>query len=895
MPPRLVLGGPIQSPKGISSFRSPSAESSTKDLPQIRCSDSCMDVASIQESEGLALSEDLKEVVAEAEDIAHAAGQPPGSVHLLLAFFTTRNPAEKFLRERGINEDRLLQLLEPRLMESKHAVRTIMERAAQIAVSCSSHTVDGLHVLVGITRVQDSAAYVLLQRTGEKLQRLRTRALTILTGSNQRWQFTGHGVDMAPRHHLSRLPVPREDSGGGRARAVSWSPPLLPPKPPSSRRDPPPTRRKDQRNPIKPKSSSNSATPSPAKTPEPRAPSTTPISASDSSKDSGLLPLEEFPWLSSLGRNLSEEALRGELDLLSGREAEVQQLIDILGKRRANNPCLIGEPGVGKTSIVEGLATRWSNGSAAERQRALIALDTGQLLVGTQLRGSFSEKIRGLQDEVARANERVVIFFDEIHTLMGIGATGDGAHDAVSELKAALARGAFPCIGATTPAEFHRHIAKDPALARRFVPVLVQEPGARQAESMIYQLLPTYAEYHGIGYTTESVRASVRLSTRFIPDRQLPDKAIALLDLAGSRAARSGQTEVTETLIALLVEERTGIPSERLLVNDRQRLLQLESELANKVVGHDRCLKKIAEVVRRHAAGFNSQRPQGSFLLVGPTGVGKTETAKALAEILHGDAQQLVRFDLSEYSEPHSVSRLVGAPPGYVGHESGGQLTSVIRSRPSCVILFDEIEKAHRDVLQLLLQILDDGRITDSQGRTVTFEETIIFLTSNLGSDSTEASRPIGFVAGESDDSPGENSALDAARRALPVELWGRIDEKLFYGPLKGSALRRIARLMVTESSTRLQQERGISFELDSGALDMLSSEDTIDPGLGARPLRSILSHLIEAPIAARILEGRLHAGDKVRISFSVGKGLVFRVGAEQGTLSQRPSRPSEK
>ena len=832
-------------------------------------------MTSPRDSESLSLSEELQEVVDEAEDIAHAAGQTPGSVHLLLAFFTTKNAAERFLRERGIDEDRLLQSLEPSVLEPRGAVRAIMERAAQVAFSCGASDVDGLHVLVGITRVQESAAHVLLQRMGEKLPRLRTRALTLLTGSSRRWILRNDAEsELSPRHHLSKHSMTPSRIGGDRARAVSWSPPIVSPKAPKSRRDPPPPRRRDSRS--KPK-------PSPPRA-EKEAPPQPPT------VEAGGLSPDDFPWLTSLGRNLSLEAASGELDLLVGREAEVEQLVDILGKRRSNNPCLIGEPGVGKTAIVEGLASKWAKGTKKEQSKVIIALDAGRLLMGTQLRGSFSEKLKGIQEEVQRSNGQVLIFFDEIHTLVGIGSNGDGPLDAANELKAALARGSFPCIGATTPSEFSQHIAKDPALERRFVPVLVEEPTIEQAEAMIAQLLPTYAEFHGVGYTPESIQAAVRLSARFIPDKQLPDKAIALLDLGGSRVARSNEQEVTRETIADLVEERTGIPTSRLLADDQERLLKLESELATRVVGHDSSLKKIAEVVRRHAVGFSTHRPQGSFLLVGPTGVGKTETAKALAEILHGDEDNLVRFDLSEYSEAHSVSRLIGAPPGYVGHDSGGQLTAVVRQKPSCILLFDEIEKAHRDVLQVLLQILDDGRVTDGHGRTVGFSETIIVLTSNLGAEEVgTGARSIGF-GGNTTRASDEERVLAVARKALPIELWGRIDEKLYYGPLARSALRRIVRLLAASSSAQLMRDRGISFELDGPALEALIDEGGLDSRLGARPLRRILSHLIEGPIAARILEGRLHAGERVRISYETNRGLVFRAGSDAQTVSQRPT-----
>ncbi|MEO1232956.1 MAG: ATP-dependent Clp protease ATP-binding subunit, partial [Myxococcota bacterium] len=598
-----------------------------------------------------------------------------------------------------------------------------------------------------------------------------------------------------------------------------------------------------------------------------------------------LLPVSDFPWLSSMGRNLSFEAARGGLDRLVGRDAEVEQLADILGKRKANNPCLIGEPGVGKTSIVEGLAARWVQGSPADQERVVVAVDVGRLLMGTHLRGSFSEKLEGLREEVERAEGKVVVFFDEIHTLVGAGTTGEGALDAANELKTVLAQGRFPCIGATTPSEYDRYVNKDPALARRFVPVLVEEPTAEQAETMLFQLLPAYSEHHGVGYTPESIRTAVRLSVRFVPDRQLPDKAIALLDLAGSRVARAGRSEVGAQDLATLVSERVGVAPERLLETDRDALLALEDRLSERIVGHRGALQRIASVIRRHAAGFSRKRPRGSFLLFGPTGVGKTETAKAVADILYGGA--LVRFDLSELSEAHSVARLVGAPPGYVGHEEGGQLTDAIRRRPASILLFDEVEKAHPRVLQLLLQILDEGRLTDGHGRTTDFCETVVFLTTNLGGEA-EARRSIGFSDGVR--AP-DDAATQAARRGLSPELWGRIDEKLHFGPLGPLEITRIARHLVGESSERLQKERGISFELDRHALAVLVEQGGVELRYGARPLRRALGQLVEAPIAARILEGRLHAGEHVVVSRREGGGgLVFRVGSEPSTLSQRPT-----
>lgn len=828
----------------------------------------------------LSLSMHLREIVGEAEDIAFEAGHQPSSAHLLLALFTVKNRAERFLIEQGIDEDRLLE--DPALVaraEPAGAVRAIMTSAAQTAASSGSRKIDALHALVGITRTRDSAAHRLLERAGARPAHLRTLALTRLTAGAPRWVGSDRPRKVA-------------DDLSNRRRATHWTPPMVEQAKPSIRSRPP-----ARRAPELPALPSGDAISVPAALPEPSPPVASPpvasalvapserkpapIIESAPISDPGaawLLPPTDFPWLDSLGRNLSAEAARGELDPLFLRDAELDQLVDVLGKRRANNPCLIGEPGVGKTALVEGLASRWVRGDDRDRERIIIGLDAGRLLVGTHLRGSFSEKLAELKEEVRRAEGKVLVFFDEIHTLVGAGAGGDGAVDAAQELKAALARGEFPCIGATTPEEYHRSIAKDPALARRFVPIMVEEPSAERATTMLGKVLPAYARHHGVGYQPGAIDAAVRLSVRFLPEERLPDKALGLLDLAGSRAVRAGRSEVDAEAIAVLLSERLGLPLERLSARNPSGLDDLQAKLSQHVIGHDAVLRRIAEVVKRHAAGFTSDRPQGSFLFVGPSGVGKTETAKALAEVLHGSRDCLLRFDLSEFAEAHSSARLVGAPPGYVGHEAGGQLTEAVRKQPGRVLLFDEIEKAHRDVLQLLLQILDDGRLTDGHGRTVSFSETLVVMTSNLGADRfVERKRRIGFDA-DPDQAELEAEALSTAKSALSPELWGRIDEKLVFAPLGRAEVRRIARLLVAASSARLERERGISFELEAEAVDAVIEQGGFDASLGARPLRRTLGRLVESPIAARILEGKLRAGERVIVGRQDNGGLVFRV-----------------
>ncbi|MFU8804985.1 MAG: AAA family ATPase, partial [Bradymonadaceae bacterium] len=466
-----------------------------------------------------------------------------------------------------------------------------------------------------------------------------------------------------------------------------------------------------------------------------------------------VLDKDEYPNLVKFGRNLTAEAALGKIDAVIGRDGEISQLIDILGKRRSNNPLLVGEPGVGKTAIVEGLAcefVKMAQQGSHLGQRVIIELEMGRLLSGTHLRGSFSERLIGLKDEVKQAGGQVIIFLDEVHSWISSGSGGDGG-DAAGELKTALARGEFPCIGATTHDEFRKFIESDAAFERRFQCVTVDEPDEETAHLILRGVRRHYERHHGVRYDVEAVEAAVRFSARYIHDRQLPDKAIGVLDWAGSRAARTGQREVGREDIARVVAEMAGIPADRLTQHDRERFLKMESILAQGIVGHEEIIGATCDVIRRNYAGFRSTRPIGSLLFLGPTGVGKTEMVKVLADFLFHDRDAIVRMDMSEFMEAHSVSRLIGAPPGYVGYDQGGQLTEALRRRPYQVVLLDEIEKAHPDILNLLLQLFDEGRLTDGRGRHVDFSNALVIMTSNLGSDAFDDSaqrawRGIGFA-----------------------------------------------------------------------------------------------------------------------------------------------------
>lgn len=842
----------------------------------------------------------LTQVLNEASDIAQATEQVLTTGHILLAFFTVHNTAARFLKERKINEDYLLDLVQGKLTEAPDLVAEVLKKAEKIAAGCGATETDCLHVLYAMTRDKRAKAYDLLDQPDIQISALRQKALSILTGAIPVWVAKEEAVSRNNPSHVSRIQRSNRRSRRsvasnlprpGMSPAIQWTPPNV------NRSLKPPRGQYDNRSSHR--RSGMTVEPLPMDS-QSELKSKFDLDLSNKSQspaikiddDPWALSPDQYPWLTSLGRNLSVEAGNEELEHVAGRETEIDTLIDVLGKRRSNNPCLLGEPGVGKTAVVEALALRLVEDPPTDAMghKIIVELDVGSLLIGTHLRGSFSEKLQGIKEEVQRSG-RVIVFFDELHTLVGAGSTGDGAQDAANDLKAVLARGEFPCIGATTTDEWNQHIEPDPALKRRFYPVIVKEPSPDEAIEMLDHVIGAYAEHHEVRYDDSAVKAACELSARFIHDRHLPDKAITLLDLAGSRAARAKSKVVKKEDVAKIIAEQADIPVERVLSSDKKKLLKLEEHLQKKIVGHAQELKQICDVIRRNAAGFGSHRPQGSFLFLGPTGVGKTETAKAIADCLHGSQDALLRFDLSEFGESHSVARLIGAPPGYIGHDSGGQLTEEIRKRPARVILFDEVEKAHRDVLLLFLQILDDGRLTDSHGRSVSFSETIIIMTSNLGSEKIRSQRRIGFGQEESVSANICSTVKAEAQSQLAPELWARIEDPLVFAPLDLDEVCEITRRLARASSDRLRKERGIHYELDEDAIEYLVHQGGFDAKLGARPMRHVLSRIVEAPIAARILEGRLHADEHVTISTTENGTLAFLVGSEQVSLSQRPRR----
>ena len=660
------------------------------------------------------------------------------------------------------------------------------------------------------------------------------------------------------------------------------------------------------------------------------------------------------PTLEQFGRDLTELAKQNKIDPVIGRQKEIERVVQILSRRTKNNPCLIGEPGVGKTAIAEGLALKITNGEVPEllKNKRIIALDLTGMVAGTKYRGDFEERIKTALDEVRKAGD-VILFIDEIHTLIGAGSA-EGAVDAANILKPSLARGEIQVIGATTLDEYRKHIEKDAALARRFQPVTVGEPTEEEAVEILRGLRDKYEAHHKVKITDDAINAAVKMSARYISDRYLPDKAIDLVDEAASRVRLNAFTappdlkamedqlkslsdekaaavntqdferaaklrdqekelseklaeqkklweeknsrstgEVTSREIAEIVSSWTGIPVAKISEEESQRLLHLEEELHRRIVGQDEAVSAVARAIRRSRVGLKDpRRPIGSFIFLGPTGVGKTELSKALAEAMFGDEDAMIRLDMSEYMEKHTVSRLVGSPPGYVGYDEGGQLTEKVRRKPYSVVLFDEIEKAHPDVFNMLLQILDDGFLTDSQGRRVDFRNCVIIMTSNVGARLiTDKISSLGFSVAEEDGDQREKNENEKIRKEVMNELkktfkpefLNRIDEIVVFNRLNKDDIREISERLLSGLKERVKSLE-ISITFDSSAIDAIADEG-FDPVYGARPLRRAIQSKIEDELSEQMLSGKVQAGSSYVCVYRDGK-FVFEQAQQEGAES---------
>ncbi|NUT34696.1 MAG: ATP-dependent Clp protease ATP-binding subunit [Hamadaea sp.] len=649
-----------------------------------------------------------------------------------------------------------------------------------------------------------------------------------------------------------------------------------------------------------------------------------------------------MPTLERHGRDLTELARAGGVDPVVGRADEIEQCVEVLARRTKNNPVLIGEAGVGKTAIVEGLAQRIVDGEVprALRGKRLVQIDLTGLVAGTRYRGDFEERLKNLMDEVKAHSDDLILFLDELHTVVGAGA-GEGGADAANILKPALARGELHVVGATTLDEYRKSVEKDPALERRFQPILVPEPTVDETVEILRGLRDRYEAHHGVRFTDEALVAAAELADRHIADRFLPDKAIDLIDQAGARVQlrggdpatdvrgledrleqlrrdkdqavaaeqfeRAGQLrdeiaevrrriteaetgsspvlQVTPEEIAVVVSRLTGIPASQLTEEERARLARLEDRLHERLIGQDEAVRAVAQAIRRSRTGLGDpQRPIGSFLFLGPTGVGKTELARALAEAMFGDEDRMIRFDMSEFQERHTVSRLVGAPPGYVGYDEAGQLTEAVRRRPYAVVLLDEIEKAHPDVFNLLLQVLDDGRLTDAQGRTVSFKNTVLIMTSNLGSELITDDRAVGFTADgpHAAESGLRDRILRRLRDELRPEFLNRIDEIVIFRRLETGQLTRITDLML-ERTRRRMHAQDVTVEFTPEAIGWLV-EHGHEPAYGARPMRRTIQREVDNRLSEMLLDGEIDAGARVvvdargdRLAFSVSRPAAAR------------------
>ncbi len=609
----------------------------------------------------------------------------------------------------------------------------------------------------------------------------------------------------------------------------------------------------------------------------------------------------ETKTLDQYSRDLTDLARQGLLDPVIGREREIRRAIQILSRRSKNNPVLIGEPGVGKTAVAEALAQRICDGKVPEdlQEKRLVSLDLTAMLAGTKYRGDFEERVKAVLREVERVGN-VILFIDELHTIVGAGPA-EGAIDAANILKPALGRDALQVIGATTLEEYRRHIEKDAALERRFQPVRVSEPTQEETLSILRGVRERLERHHRLTFSDEALDAAVRLSVRYIGDRFLPDKAIDLLDEAASRVRMQAlsapsplRRPVTAEDVAQVVSQWTGVPAASITRDEGQRLLHMEDALRRRVMGQPDAVRAVSAAVRRSRVGLGDpNRPIGSFLFLGPTGVGKTELCRALAEALFGDEKALIRMDMSEYMERHAVSRLIGSPPGYVGHEEGGQLTEAVRRKPYSVVLFDEIEKAHEDVFNLLLQVMDDGCLTDSLGRRVNFKNTVVVMTSNIGAKAiTDSRMPLGFSSaaggGSRTDREIRELVLADLRRKFRPEFLNRVDETIVFHRLEQPELRAIAQKLLTAVSRRMERS-GVHLTVEEAALDTLVREG-YDPRYGARPLRRAIQSAIEDPAAELLLSGRLAPGDTALAQSREGK-IVLTPAPNRGRIQPVSSR----
>ena len=799
------------------------------------------------------VGDECRQIVKRAMDLAADRNERLTTLHLLLAFCDSGGMAAGVLSRNGVTAEAIRPLLKARHPEAPTTIDRLNREAAQLAERLPGRRQTGsLHLLAALASVPDTLAHKGLALLDCNSAALAGQILGILTGTGRR-TFHVESGRQAPAFQDRDAPAPPRTTGRKkqappkRARPFQMQTPAtggkpVPPRPPMISRNP------------------------------------------------WTLDPKRYSVLSGSGVNLNELASRGKLDPLIGRRQELESIMDILGKRRGNNPCLLGDPGVGKTAIVEGFASMIVRDQVPERfgGRILVRLGVTGLMGGTGVRGALGERLLTLRTEVERADGKIILFLDDVHEVLK--AAESGGEGAIQELKEAMVQGSLPCVCTTTPAEWKKIGEVYPGLDRCLTPVTIEEPDDQETLSIVGILSEKYASFHDVKIEDGAIHAAVTLAARYMTGRRNPEKALTILDLAAARASRTHGKVLDREEVAFVVAETVGVPRERLSETDTSKLLNLEEEVARKIVGHTEAISAVAHTMRRNAAGFRGSRPIGSFLFLGPTGVGKTEMSKVMAEIIFARPSSFVRFDMSEFSEAHSVSRFIGAPPGYVGFDKGGELTSALMESPYKLVLFDEFEKAHPSVHRLLLQILDDGRLTDSMGHTVDFSNTVIVLTSNMGSNVKPRSRT-GFSSptdGEDRFSDYRSRVLEVVRDILPPELFNRIDEPIVFSPLTEDEVKEIARRLLAASAASLEESRDVTLTWSEGLVRHLVQAGGYDPTLGARPMKRTIQKVVESEIAELILSGRATAGGRIRVTASAGKQPVFKVTAQRKVKEKR-------
>ena len=835
----------------------------------------------------LKLGDEGKRIFEKAYEKAREKNQGLTTLHLLLVFCEEPGLASKILADHGVKADWVRSGLRSGQYEPVDIFHRLNEETLNLAVTVRPtetrdskypHITD-LHILAGLLLLKNSYAYRLLSIDDHNPDKICTMVMGCLAGTGRR--PASLSAPSSPR--ASFTPEAYRRSAAGPASPAARPEKEKPQRPAQGQVRSLPSQMKLPLHTLQEHINRyGEAKRSGGRLPAPPPPPGSGVAARDRDRapfpPSWIIDEKQFPVLTKICVNLNLRAWNNEFDCFLGRRREMESVMDVLGRRKGNNPILVGEPGVGKTAIVEGLAQKIIHGEVdgCFRGRIILGVVPSSFFGGTSLRGSLSERFAALRKEADRLRGRLVFFFDDASELLkSIESGGEGI---LHEIKEALSQGALPSIFTATPSAWKKIVDIDGGFSHCLTPIYTEEVSQEEAAAILKEHSSLYAAYHGVLIDQDSCAAAAALSTRYIAGRKNPEKSLMVLDLAAARASREAEKKETPRSIAGVVASLTDIPIERLAETDGVKLLHFEQELHGFIVGHDEAVARIAAAIRRNAAGFRGHRPIGSFLCLGPTGVGKTEMAKAMARVLFGRETALVRFDMSEFSEPHSVSRLIGAPPGYIGFEKGGELTDAMAEHSYRLVLMDEFEKAHAAVHRLLLQILEEGRLTDAHGRTVNFSNAILMLTSNVGSD-IRAHGQAGFAVKEDGDR-GQFSAKMRQRavETFSPELMNRLDETIVFAPLTEEQVREIARRLLGRSAEAIHENRGIRVTWSDEVVGHLIEAGGFDPGLGARPMRRTIQATVEALVADAVISGKAREGASIHVSVKGPGKLACRI-----------------